>query len=79
MPANSDFRLVKEKTLDGGTTAKITQNLMSGRIFVEFNSIEPKLTLQKNFQDSRDGKKRSEEFFKSIKSTDQLKEYFGRK
>lgn len=79
MATNTDFRLIREKKLDRGTILKITKNLMSGRIFVEFMSISPKLTLQKNFQDSWDGKMKSEEFAKSIRNTDQLVQYFGLK
>ena len=77
MATNTDFKLIKEKKVDKHTTLKVTKNLMSGRIFVEFESKENRLVLQKNFQDSFDGKKKSEEFAKSIKSTEQLKEYFG--
>lgn len=77
MPVNGDFKLIKEKKLDKNTTLKISQNLMSGRIFVEFASSDPKVTLQKNFQDSLTGKKESEKFSKSIKNTKQLREYFG--
>jgi len=72
----SDFRIIKEKQLDD-VVLKITQNLMSGRIFVEFNSSNPKLTLQKSFQDNLDGKTKSEVFSKSIKNVSQLKQYFG--
>lgn len=79
MATNSDFKTIKEKKIDKETTLKITKNLMSGRIFVEFASINPKLVLQKNFQDTREGKLKSEEFAKSIKSADQLREYFGLK
>ena len=75
----ADFKILKEKKLDRGTTLKVSKNLMSGRVFVEYTAIEPKLTLQKNFPDSYDGKIRSEEFAKSIKTTDQLLEYFGLK
>ena len=77
MTINADFKLIKQKDLDQGTTLTITKNLMSGRIFVEFASVSPKLLLQKNFQDSLDGKTKSEEFAKSIKTTEQLLEYFG--
>lgn len=77
MTVNADFKLIKEKKLDKETTLKISKNLMSGRIFVEFSSENPKLTLQKNFQDSFDGRTKSESFAKSIKNTEQLKEYFG--
>ena len=79
MSTNTDFTLIKEKKIDKETTLKITQNIMSGRIFVEFRSNNPRIVLQKNFQDSLYGKLKSEEFVKSIKSTDQLREYFGLK
>lgn len=79
MAVNTDFKLIKEKKVDKGTTLKISQNLMSGRIFVEFVSNDPRIVLQKNFQDSIDGRLKSQEFAKSIRSTDQLREYFGLK
>jgi hypothetical protein len=75
----ADFKIIKEKKIDKNATLKISKNLMSGRIFVEFASIDPKIVLQKNFQDSREGKLKSEEFAKSIRNTDQLREYFGLK
>lgn len=73
----TDFKTIKEKKIDEETTLKISQNLMSGRIFVEFKSNNPKIVLQKNFQDSYEGKLQSQVFAKSIKSTDQLRKYFG--
>ena len=73
----SDFKLIKEKKVDKNTRLTITKNLMSGRIFVEFVSDNPRLTLQKNFQDSLDGKNRSVEFSKSIRSTADMHRYFG--
>lgn len=76
MAVNTDFKLIKEKALDEECTLKITKNIMSGRIFVEFAGINPKLTLQKNFQDTYEGKKESEEFSKSIKNSNQLRAYF---
>ena len=77
MPTNTDFKLIREKQLDKDTTLRVTKNLMSGRIFVEFKNMEWKILLQKNFQDSYDGKLKSENFAKSIKNTQQLLEYFG--
>jgi hypothetical protein len=77
MGVKADFKLLKEKKIGKELTLKISQNLMSGRIFVEFNSTNPKLTLQKNFQNTIEGKYKSEEFSKSIKSLEQFKEYFG--
>jgi hypothetical protein len=77
MSANSDFKLLKEKKIDKDTTLKITRSLMSGRIFVEFTSVDPKIVLQRNFQDNYYGRLESEEFSKSIRSTEQLRERFG--
>ncbi len=78
MSVNPDFKLVREKKLDKDTTLTIKKNIMSGRIFVEFLSLNPKLMLQKNFQDTYEGKKESEEFAKSIKNGNQLREYFSK-
>ena len=77
MGVNPDFEIIKEKKLDKETIVKISRNLTSGRIFVEFVSNNPRIVLQKNFQNNMDGKKKSESFLKSIKNTDQLREYFG--
>lgn len=74
---STDFKLIKEKKMDKGTTLKITQNLASGRIFVQFTSTNPNLMLQKSFQDNWFGKNDSEKFAKSIKNTSQLLAYFG--
>jgi hypothetical protein len=77
MSVNSDFKLIKEKKLDKSTILKVSENLMSGRIFVEFTSKSPNITLQKNFQNTFDGRKDSELFAKSIRNTTELIEYFG--
>lgn len=79
MSTNTDFKLIREKKVDKDTTLKVTKNIMSGRIFVEFTADNPRIVLQKNFQDSLYGKIKSEEFARSIKSIDQLREYFGLK
>ena len=71
-----DFKLLKKKEIDKGVTLKVTKNIMSNRIFVEFISESPKLTLQKNFQDSLYGKIESEKFVKSISSLEDLLAYF---
>jgi len=79
MAANSDFKLIKEKKLDEETTVKVTKNVMSGRIFVQFTSNNPRMVVQKNFQDDLFGKIESEKFLKSIKNTNQLRQYLGLK
>ncbi len=77
MPVNSDFKLIREKQLDSNTTLKVSQNLRSGRVFVEFVSDNPRIVLQKNFQDTMAGKLDSEKFAKSIRNTKELRAYFG--
>lgn len=77
MPVTSDFKLIKEKKLDKDTTLIVKQNLMSGRIFVDFVAASPKITLQKNFPDSLEGNSDSKKFIQSIKNTKDLKKYFG--
>jgi len=77
MSSNSDFTIIKERKVDKNTNLTIKKNIMSGRIFVEFVSKNPRLVLQKNFQDTFEGKRESERFSKSIRNTQQLKEYFG--
>lgn len=77
MTINGDFKIIKEKKIDNSILLRISKNIMSGRIFVEFKLENPKLLLQKNFQNSAEGKQKSEEFAKSIKSVNQLMNYFG--
>lgn len=77
MADNSDFKILKEKKLDKLTILKVSQNLMNGRIFVEYTSENPRIVLQKNFQDTYDGKLLVEAFSKKYKNTKELREYFG--
>ena len=77
MGIGSDFKLIKEKKIDKETTLVVKSNIMSGRIFVEFVSNNPRIVLQKSFQDTYEGKNESETFAKSIKSTKDLRAYFG--
>lgn len=77
MSVNTDFKLIKQKKIDKETTLKVTKKLSDDRIFVEFVSTNPKITLQKNFPGGLFGKLESEKFSKSINSTEELKAYFG--
>lgn len=72
-----ELKIIKNKQIDKDTTLKVSQTSDSSRIFVEFSSVNPKLTLQKNFQNTPEGKEASLKFQKSIKSTNDLKRYFG--
>jgi hypothetical protein len=77
MPVNADFKLIKEKSLDSDTELTVSQNLMSGRIFVKFVGNNPRMVLEKNFQPNLQGKLESTRFSKSIRSKNDLKKYFG--
>lgn len=75
--ANFENKILKNKKLDKDLTLKVTQNGMSGRIFVEFISETSRMVLQKSFQNTYEGKKEAESFQKSIKSIGDLRSYFG--
>lgn len=75
--ANYDSKVLKKKKIDKELNLKVTQNEMSGRIFVEFSSEDGKLVTQKSFQNTYDGKKESDAFQKRFKSINDLKKYFG--
>ena len=72
-----DVKTLKKKKIDKELSLKVTQNEMSGRIFVEFYSENGKLVVQKNFQNTYEGKKQSEEFQKRFKSIKEFKKYLG--
>jgi hypothetical protein len=75
--ANFENKILKKKRLDKETTLKISQNEMSGRIFVEFSSENAKLVLQKSFQNTYEGNKEAQQFAKTIENIDGLRRYFG--
>lgn len=72
-------KVLKKKKLDKDTTLRVLLNEAGQRLFVEFFSESPKLKVQKSFQDNFEGRKSAEEFQQSIKSTADLKKYFGLK
>lgn len=73
----SETKLISKTKLDQDLTVKVTQNNMSGRIFVEFHSPSARLLVQKGFQDTYDGRREAVEFENRIKSLNDLKSYFG--
>lgn len=75
--ANFENKILKKKKLGKDTGLKISQNEMSGRIFVEFSSPVNKLIVQKSFQDTYEGNKEAQAFAKTIKSLKDLRKYFG--
>lgn len=77
MDFKEDFKLIKNKEIDTDTFLKISKNLMTGRIFVEFSCKNPNLMIQKNFEDSLFGKREADTFSRSIKSSDQIRKHFG--
>lgn len=46
---------------------------------MEFKSADKKLTTQKSFQDTHEGKKEAAKFEKSMKNIKDLRKYFGLK
>jgi hypothetical protein len=76
MDFKEDFKLLKSKEIDTDTFLRISKNLMSGRIFVEFSCKNPNLMIQKNFEDSLYGKKQADTFSKTFKNADQIRKYF---
>lgn len=72
-----DFKVIKTKKIDDETHLKVMRNEALMRIAVEFTSDTTKLKVQKSFQDNFLGRKEAEAFQKSIKSTKDLKAYFG--
>lgn len=72
-----DFKVMKKKKLDEETNLRVLKNTALGRISVEFSSDTCKLIVQKSFQNTHEGRKEADEFSKTIKSTDDLKRYFG--
>lgn len=75
--ANFETKILKKKKIDKELTLKVTQNGMSGRIFVDFSSEDGKLVLQKSFQNTFEGSKEAEQFQKKFKSINDLRKYFG--
>lgn len=70
-------KILKKKKLDKELNLKITQNEMSGRIFVEFSTESGKMVVQKSFQDNYEGQKEAEAFQKSMKNMRDFKKYLG--
>lgn len=70
-------KVLKKKKLDNEASLKVTQNEMSGRIFVDFYSEDGRLKVQKSFQDTHQGRADAEKFQKKIKSIKDLRKYFG--
>lgn len=75
--SNIEYRVIKNKKVDKETNLKVLKNVALSRLSVEFSSDVCKLVVQKTFQDTHDGRTAAEEFQKSIKSTNDLKKYFG--
>jgi len=74
-----DNKIIRKKKLDKELTLKVLKHEAAERIFVEFSSKDGKIILQKSFQDNFHGNKEAKAFENSLKSIDDLKEYFRRK
>lgn len=72
-----DTKVLKKKKLDNETHLRVYKNEALQRISVEFSSDTFKMILQKSYQDTYEGRRDADEFSKTIKSTEDLKRYFG--
>jgi hypothetical protein len=72
-----DNKVLKKKKLDSEASLRVTQNEMSGRIFVDFFSEDGRLKVQKSFQDTFQGRADAEKFQKKIKSIKDLRKHLG--
>lgn len=72
-----EYKVIKKKKLDKETNLKVLRNDALRRIAVEFSSDVCKMVIQKSFQDTYEGRAEAEEFQKTIKNTNDLKQYFG--
>lgn len=72
-----DYKVIKKKKLDQNTNLKVFKHEATERVLVEFSSDICKMVIQKSFQDTYEGRLAAEDFQKTIKSTDDLKRYFG--
>lgn len=76
--ANLDTKVVTKKKIDKELSLRVLKNDAAERIYVEFSSKDGKLVLQKSFQDTFYGKRDAQLFQDSLKSIDDLKNYFNR-
>lgn len=74
-----EYKVKKQKKLNQELNMKIYDDPYNSRIFVEFSSDDRKLVLQRSFQNTYFGQQESEEFSKSLKNLQELKERLGYK
>ena len=72
-----DHKVTKQKKLEKELNLKISEDVYSNRIFVEFSSDDRKLVLQRSFQNTYFGQKESVEFSKSLKNLKDLQNRLG--
>lgn len=69
--------VLKNKKLDKDLNLKITKDPYLARIHVEFSSEDRKFVLQRSFQNTYFGQIEMENFSKSLKTVQDLKERLG--
>lgn len=75
--SNLEYRVLKNKKVDKELTMRVLKNPALSRIAVEFSSTACRMSVQKTFQDTYEGRVEAAEFEKTIKNTEDLKRYFG--
>ena len=72
-----EHKVIKQKKIDKDLNLKISEDLYSSRICVEFYSDDKKLVLQRSFQNTLLGQQQSTEFSRSIKNIKDLENRLG--
>ena len=74
----TDHRVVSDTKVDPSEelNRRVTVDGRGERIYVEFSSQNPRLKVQKNFQNNIFGKRQADAFAESMKSVADLKAYF---
>jgi len=70
-------KVVKTKKLGKNAVLQVSENEHFGRIYVEFQTVDGRLKVQKTFRDDFQGRKESKEFEKKFKTSTDIKKYFG--
>lgn len=72
-----EYKVKKQKKLNNELNLKIYEDHYNSRVYVEFSSDDKKLVLQRSFQNTFFGQQESEEFAKSLKTLNDLKNRLG--
>lgn len=72
-----DMEVVKKRKVDENTTMIVSKNLTGERLFIEFQTNDGKVRLERSFPAHGLGLRDAQQFQEKIKSTEDLYSYFG--